>query len=113
MILSVVIPVYNCEKYINQCINSILSQPCSNNIEIIIVDDGSTDKSGYICDKLCERYNNIAVIHKENGGVASARNIGIEKATGDYIAFVDGDDFWEKDFFDKSIIKEMEKEYDL
>ncbi|MBR4720790.1 MAG: glycosyltransferase family 2 protein [Clostridia bacterium] len=113
MLLSVIIPVYNCEKYIRQCVYSILSQPCAEQIEIIIVDDGSPDKSGDICDEIADSHSNVTVIHKENGGVSSARNAGIEKATGEFIAFVDGDDWWEKDFFDKNILEELSKGYDL
>ena len=92
--ISIVVPVYNVEKYLQRCINSILSQEYMN-YEIILVDDGSTDKSGRICDEfLNER---IKVIHKSNGGLSSARNAGMEIATGKYIMFLDSDDFIEKD----------------
>ena len=88
MLLSVIIPVYNCEKYIAQCVYSILDQPLSKNIQIIIVDDGSPDNSGRICDGIANTHDNVTVIHKENGGVSSARNVGLEKASGEYVAFV-------------------------
>ena len=90
--VSIVVPVYNIEDYIRSCINSIVAQTF-NNIEIILVDDGSIDKSGDICDEFLENYENIKVIHKSNGGLSSARNAGIEVATGEYIMFVDGDDY--------------------
>lgn len=113
MLLSVVIPVYNCEKYVSQCVYSVLSQPCSDQIEIIVVDDGSTDESGAICDRIADKHSNVTVIHKDNGGVSSARNAGIERVTGEYIAFLDGDDYWEKNFFDEDIVQELNKKYDL
>ena len=113
MLLSVIIPVYNCEKYIEQCVYSILDQPLSKNIQIIIVDDGSPDNSGRICDGIANTHDNVTVIHKENGGVSSARNVGLEKASGEYVAFVDGDDWWEKDFFDEDILSALSAGYDI
>lgn len=91
MKLSIIVPVYNVEKYVRQCIESIISQTF-NDYELIIVDDGSTDSSGEICDT----YNGvkkIRVFHKENGGLSSARNYGIKMSTGQYLMFVDGDDY--------------------
>lgn len=90
--ISIVVPVFNIEKYIERCLKSLINQSVPIH-EIILVDDGSTDNSGDICDFYANKYNNIKVIHKENGGLGYARNSGIEKATGDYIAFVDGDDY--------------------
>lgn len=91
MILSIIIPVYNIESYIRQCINSLL---CENeDYEIILVDDGSTDNSPQICDEYASKYEFIYSFHKENGGVSSARNYGMQKACGEYIYFVDGDDY--------------------
>lgn len=90
-LLSFVIPVYNVEKYLAECINSILCQ-VGDNCEIIIVDDGSTDSSGQIADDLKNKSQIISVIHKENGGLSSARNVGMEKAIGKYILFIDSDD---------------------
>lgn len=91
--LSIIIPVYNVDKYLPRCINSIIQQNCYCNYEIILIDDGSIDKSGHLCDEYAKQYNIIKVIHKTNGGVSSARNIGISRADGDYIWFVDSDDF--------------------
>ena len=98
MLISVIVPVYNVEKYINKCIDSIIRQTYKN-IELILVDDGSTDNSGKLCDKLASQDTRIKVLHKQNGGVSRARNLGIEKATGDYICFVDSDDWLEIDYF--------------
>ena len=95
--ISVIVPVYNVEKYIGECIKSIINQDYEN-IEIILVDDGSNDKSGEICDEYTLKDKRVKVIHKENGGVSSARNRGIESSTGEYIAFVDGDDYVTKDY---------------
>jgi glycosyltransferase involved in cell wall biosynthesis len=92
MKFSIIIPVYNIQDYINTAIDSVLNQDYSN-YEMILVDDGSKDKSASICDKYADKYRNIKVIHKKNGGLSSARNQGILAATGDYIIFLDGDDF--------------------
>lgn len=89
--LSIIIPVYNCEKYIKKCVKSILDQDLNKEIEIIIVNDGSTDKSGKICDTFIE-YSNIKVFHRKNYGVSSTRNFGLTKAAGEYVYFVDADD---------------------
>lgn len=94
LMLSVIIPVYNVEDYLQECIDSVLNQTYHCELEIILINDGSTDKSGLICDRYSARDNRIRVIHKENGGLSSARNIGIKAAIGDYIAFLDSDDFW-------------------
>ena len=90
--ISVIVPVYNIEKYLKRCIDSIIVQTYKN-LEIILVDDGSTDESGVICDKYKDLDNRIKVIHKKNEGAAIARNIGIECAEGEYVAFVDSDDY--------------------
>lgn len=95
--ISIIIPVYNVEKYISKCISSVISQTYKN-IEIILVDDGSTDKSGLICDSYSQKDNRIKVIHVTNGGVSKARNIGIASSSGEYICFVDGDDFVMDDY---------------
>lgn len=94
--ISIIIPVYNVENYIDKCIQSLFEQTYSN-FEIILIDDGSTDKSPILCDEYAKKDNRVKVFHKENGGVSSARNLGLEKSTGDYIAFVDPDDWVEKD----------------
>lgn len=90
--LTVVTPVYNVEKYLSKCIESILNQTLPVD-EIILVDDGSKDRSGEIADEYAAKYNNIKVIHQENGGLSAARNTGIDAATKEYIAFVDSDDY--------------------
>ena len=95
--VSFVIPCYNVENYIVNCVNSIISQDY-NNIEIILVDDGSKDSTGKIIDNIAKKNSNIRVIHKENSGVSSARNDGIKYSTGDYIVFVDADDYLSKDY---------------
>ncbi len=89
--ISIIVPVYNVEKYLKECIESILSQTYKN-IEIILIDDGSTDNSGKICDEYLKKDSRVKVIHKENGGLSDARNTGIEIASGKYIGFVDSDD---------------------
>lgn len=92
VLVSVIVPVYNVENYLRECVDSILRQTYQN-IEIILVDDGSTDSSGHICDKYMDIDNRIKVIHKENGGLSDARNAGIKIASGEYISFVDSDDY--------------------
>ena len=96
--LSVIIPVYKAEKYIAECVNSILAQT-QEAIQIILVDDGSPDNSGIVCDTLAERNDNIVVVHKDNEGPSIARNIGIENSRGKYIAFIDSDDYVDSDYF--------------
>ena len=91
-LLSIITPVYNVEAYLDRCVQSILSQSY-NNIELILVDDGSTDGSSLLCDKWKDKDERVIVIHKKNGGVSSARNAGLEIVKGDYITFVDPDDF--------------------
>lgn len=99
-LISVVVPVYNVEKYLRQCIDSILSQTYKN-IELILVDDGSPDNCGAICDEYQKKYNNIKVIHKENAGLGMARNSGLEIATGDFVYFLDSDDYIANDEIEK------------
>lgn len=91
MLISVIIPVYNTEKYLAQCIDSAINQTYKN-IQIILVDDGSTDSSSDICDIYASKYSQITVIHKENGGQSSARNVGMDIANGKYLYFLDSDD---------------------
>ncbi len=100
--ISVIVPVYNVEKYLNECIESILAQTFVD-FELILVDDGSTDRSGAICDRYAERDSRVKVIHKENGGVSSARNIGIEESKGDFITFIDSDDMIDDDYLMEAI----------
>ena len=92
MTISVIIPVFNTEKYLGYCIDSVIGQNYQD-LEIILIDDGSTDKSGSLCDEYSKRDARIKVIHKQNEGVSAARNVGIDNATGKYIHFIDSDDF--------------------
>lgn len=92
ILVSVVVPVYNVEKYLSRCVDSILRQTY-NNLQIILVDDGSNDKSAVICNEYAKKDTRILVIHKNNGGLSDARNVGIDNAKGDYICFIDSDDF--------------------
>lgn len=96
--ISVIVPIYNVEEYVRECIESIIDQVYYD-LEIILVDDGSTDNSGIICDNYAKLDSRIQVIHKLNGGLSDARNAGIEKAQGDWLGFVDGDDFIHPDMF--------------
>ena len=96
--ISIIVPVYKVEQYLEKCVNSITNQ-IYKNLEIILVDDGSPDSSPDLCDKLAKQDKRIKVIHKQNGGVSSARNEGLKQATGDYVAFVDSDDWIEKEMY--------------
>lgn len=106
-IISVIVPVYKAENTIEKCVNSILSQNL-NDLEIILVEDGSPDRCGEICENLSQKNDRIRVFHKENGGAASARNLGIDNARGTYIAFVDSDDYIAPDMYD-TLIKLIEE----
>lgn len=99
MKITTIVPVYNSGKYLEKCLMSITSQTFSN-IEIILVDDGSSDRSPIICDEYAQKDNRILVIHKNNEGAGAARNEGIKKASGDYIVFIDSDDTIEPDYFE-------------
>lgn len=112
--VTVVIPAYNVENYIEKCVESVLkkSYTCS---EIIIVDDGSTDNTPILIDQIAKYNSLIRVIHKENSGVSSVRNDGIELSNGDYIVFVDGDDWLASDFVDYmiSLVRESDADFGL
>ena len=108
MLISVIVPVYNVEAYLEKCVNSILHQTYKN-IEVILIDDGSTDNSGAICEALAAADSRIKVLHKSNGGVSSARNLGIAVASGAYICFVDSDDWIEPTMYEE-MLSFMEKE---
>ena len=99
-LISIIVPVYNVEKYLKKCVDSIVNQTYKN-LEIILVDDGATDNSGKICDELVELDNRIKVYHKKNGGLSDARNYGVERATGDYIGFVDSDDYIDAEMYER------------
>lgn len=108
--VSVVVPIYNVEKYIKQCVDSIRNQTLDD-IEIILVDDGSPDNCPQICDEYKKLDNRIKVVHKKNGGLSSARNAGMRVATGEYIGFVDSDDYIEVDMYEK--MYNTSKKYDV
>ncbi len=94
--ISVIIPVYNVEKYLKRCLDSVITQTYEN-MEIILIDDGSMDSSGAICDRYAKKDERIRVIHKENGGLSDARNAGVKIASGEYITYIDSDDYIEPD----------------
>ena len=104
MKVSFIIPVYKAEKYLAQCVESIASQTYKD-LEIILVDDGSPDRSPELCDKLANTDKRIRVIHKQNGGAASARNEGIRAAQGEYIIFCDADDFWRTNSYLEELVR--------
>ncbi len=101
-LISVIIPVYNIKEYLPRCVESVCAQTYKN-LEILLVDDGSTDGTGALCDELAGKDGRIRVYHKENGGSSSARNLGIKKAHGEYLGFVDSDDYIEPDMYEKLI----------
>lgn len=109
-LISVIIPIYNVEKYLSECIESVIVQDYKN-VEIILVDDGSPDNCPKICDEYEKKDDRIKVIHKKNGGLSDARNEGIKAATGNYICFVDSDDYIEKDYI--SYMYNNLKKYDV
>ena len=96
-LISIIIPVYRVEKYLEECLNSVINQTYAN-LEIILIDDGSSDRCGQICDEYAKKDERIEVIHQENQGVSNARNHGIEMAKGKYITFVDSDDYLDQDY---------------
>lgn len=106
-LITVIVPVYNVAKYLEKCVKSIQDQTYKS-LEIILVDDGSTDSSGAICDKYATEDSRIRVIHKPNGGLSSARNAGLDAATGDYVGFIDSDDYIAPDFYE-SLLKISDK----
>ena len=113
MKLSVIIPVYNVQHTLERCLDSIISQPYPD-WEVILVDDGSKDNSPTICDHYAEAYSNIIVIHKENKGLSDARNVGVQHATGQYITFVDSDDYIDQSTFEEVMhILNEHPEYDM
>lgn len=100
-LLSIVVPVYNAEKYLKRAMDSLIGQTVFSNMEIIAVDDGSKDESGKILDGYACRYHNISVFHIPNGGVSNARNLGMEQATGEYLGFLDADDWLDVNHFER------------
>jgi glycosyltransferase involved in cell wall biosynthesis len=111
-LISVIVPVYNVEKYLERCVQSVMNQTYKR-LEIILVDDGANDSSPQICDQLALIDKRIQVIHKPNGGLSSARNAGVEKATGDFITFIDSDDWIALDTYEYCIKLLDEKKADV
>ena len=110
--VSIIVPVYNIENYIRVCVESILAQTYES-FELILVDDGSKDNSGILCDEYAAIDSRVKVIHKENGGVSSARNTGLQQAKGKWIMYVDGDDWIEPDMIESLIEAAKATEADL
>lgn len=110
--ISVIVPVYNVEKYLNKCVDSILNSSYKK-LEIILVDDGSVDHSGSLCDDLATKDRRIIVLHKKNGGLSSARNAGLEVATGEYVSFIDSDDYIDANMFEIMLKKGLEEQADI
>jgi glycosyltransferase involved in cell wall biosynthesis len=96
-LVSVIVPVYKAEKWLHRCVDSILAQTMEN-FELLLIDDGSPDRSGEICDEYAAKDSRVRVFHKENGGVSSARNLGLDNAQGEWISFVDADDLVEENY---------------
>ncbi len=114
MDLSIIVPVYNVEKYLEKCISSLVNQTLSkSDYEIIIVNDGSPDNSQSIIERFAKQYTNIVPLIKENGGLSDARNYGIDRAKGDYIAFVDSDDYVDSRMFETMLKKAKEQDFDI
>lgn len=111
-LLSVIIPVYKVELFLRRCVDSILSQSYKN-IEIILVDDGSPDNCPIICDEYAELDSRVRVVHKENGGLCSARNAGLQAARGKYVTFVDSDDYIEPASYSAMMRYMLENEIDM
>lgn len=103
MLVSIIIPIYNVATYLPQCIESVLNQTYTD-IEVILVDDGATDNSGIICDSYANKDQRISVIHQPNMGLSVARNVGLLQSTGEYIMFLDGDDFWKDAYSLQSLL---------
>ncbi len=111
-LVSIIVPVYNSEKFTGKTIESVMNQSYEN-VELILVDDGSKDASGEVCDKYASMYNNVRVVHQENSGPGSAKNKGLELAAGEYVVFLDGDDVLDKNAVEKLMEKMQEENADM
>lgn len=111
-LLSVIIPIYNVERYLHQCVDSVLCQRFDN-MEIILVNDGSPDSCPQICNEYAEKYPFIKVLHKENGGLSDARNEGLKAASGEYVIFMDSDDWWNTNVSVKTMLEEARKKPEI
>lgn len=112
-VLSVVIPIYNSELFLRETLDSVVNQTVFEKIEVILINDGSTDNSLKICMDYADRYSNIILFNQNNSGVSEARNLGIKKATGKYLTFLDSDDIIEYDLYEKELIEIINGEYDV
>lgn len=112
MKISIIVPIYNVEKYLSKCVRSLIGQTLTD-LEIILIDDGSTDSSGKLCDELASTDKRIRVLHKNNGGVSSARNLGLDIAKGEYIGFVDPDDWCETEMYERMYAAAKANDCDL
>ena len=110
--VSILVPIYNVEKYLSRCIESVLSQDFRD-YELILVDDGSPDRCPQICDEYAKKDSRIKVIHKKNGGLSDARNIGLDIATGEYVMFIDSDDFVDIDMMESMMNNMIDNNVDL
>ena len=111
-LVSIIVPVYNVEEWLDECVESLVNQTCKN-IEIILVDDGSTDKSGIKCDEWALKDDRIRAVHKKNGGLSSARNAGLDVFTGDYVTFIDSDDYIEDTAIETMLIEIKKQNVDI
>ena len=111
-LVSIIVPVYNVEKYLKKCVQSIINQTYKN-LEIILVDDGSSDNSGKICDEFAQKDNRIKVIHKTNGGLSDARNAGLDVMSGEWVSFVDSDDFIDKFHIENLYLQALRNHSDI
>src|SRR5688572_9651460 len=109
--ISIIMPVYNVEKYLHTAVDSVLQQTYKN-FELIVVDDGSTDKSGDISESYAKSDKRVSVVHKDNGGLSDARNAGLPHARGDYIIFIDSDDYWDKELLSELVSYNKDKNLD-
>lgn len=103
-LVSIIVPAYNAEKFIDKCIRSVLNQSYPN-LELILVDDGSTDETGKICEEYASKDTRVRVIHKKNSGVSAARNMGLSSAIGEYVVFLDSDDWLDEDIVELALKK--------
>ena len=110
--ITVIVPVYNVEHYLDKCLDSLINQTYKN-LEIIVINDGSTDNSGIICQEYAQKDNRIIYIEKENGGLSDARNVGLDKMTGSYVTFIDSDDWVESDYVEVLYNKLIEYQADI
>lgn len=111
-LISVIVPIYNVEKYLDRCVDSIINQTYKN-LEIILVDDGSPDNCPKMCDDYAKIDNRIKVVHKENGGLSDARNVGMKVATGEYVSFIDSDDYISLDFYETLLQTMIDNDSDI